>query len=158
MVTFSLFSKKLQLAKIKYSAFDRKLLVTFLAIKNFKHLLEGQPICVYTDHKPQTFAVKSANQNYTKQQAWHLSFISEFTTDLCHIAGKNNLVADALSCMPIDSVSTVSMINYISTRQKNWNILKNCYNFFNSWLIIIKLHMYVLYLFAINMSEYKLQL
>ena len=31
-------------------------------------------------------------------------------------------------------------------------------NFFNSWLIIIKLHMYVLYLFAINMSEYKLQL
>ena len=35
---------------------------------------------------------------------------------------------------------------------KNENILKNCYNFFNSWLIIIKLHMYVLYLFAINMN------
>ena len=31
------------------------------------------------------------------RQTRHLSFVSEFTTDVQHIAGKNNVVADALS-------------------------------------------------------------
>ena len=46
------FSKKLSPAEIKYSAFDRELLGVFLAIKHFRHLLEGRHFTIWTDHKP----------------------------------------------------------------------------------------------------------
>ena len=38
-------------------------------------------------------------------QARHLAFISSFTTDVCHVEGKRNAVADALSRVEIDAVS-----------------------------------------------------
>ena len=45
------FSKKLTPAEVKYSAFDRELLAVFLAVKHFRHMLEGRPFTVWTDHK-----------------------------------------------------------------------------------------------------------
>ena len=68
-----------------------------MAIKHFKNLLEGQQFHVYTDHKPLTFAIASNNDKHTKRQVRQLSFIAEYTTELRHISGKNNVVADTLS-------------------------------------------------------------
>jgi len=48
-LTFS--SKKLSPAETKYSAFDRELLVIYLAIKHFKHMFEAKTFVIYTDHK-----------------------------------------------------------------------------------------------------------
>ena len=48
----SFFSKKLTDAEKKYSTFDRELLAVFLAIKQFRHILEGRCFTVFTDHKP----------------------------------------------------------------------------------------------------------
>lgn len=90
------FSRKLSTAEQKYSAFDRELLSVYLAIKHFRHFLEGRPFTVFTDHKPLTFAFASAAER-SPRQTRHLSFIAEFTTDVRHIKGKNNIVADALS-------------------------------------------------------------
>ena len=42
---------------MKYSAFDRELLTCYDAIWHFRHLLEGQPFHLLTDHKPLTFAL-----------------------------------------------------------------------------------------------------
>ena len=36
-------------------------------------------------------------ESWTAQQTWHLSYISEFTSDIRHVSGKQNVVADALS-------------------------------------------------------------
>ena len=90
------FSRKLSPAEMKYAAFDRELLAVFCAIKHFRHFLEGRPFTAFTDHKPLTNAIDSATER-SPRQTRHLSFISEFTTDLQHVAGKHNVVADALS-------------------------------------------------------------
>jgi hypothetical protein len=48
------FSKKLDPAQQKYSAFDRELFAVYAGIRHFRHLLEGRKFAVYTDHKPLT--------------------------------------------------------------------------------------------------------
>ena len=53
------FSRKLSKAEKKYSTFDRELLAIFLAIKHFRHFVEGRAFTIYTDHKPLTFAFSS---------------------------------------------------------------------------------------------------
>ena len=93
------FSKKLTPAEVKYSAFDRELLGVFLSIKHFRHLLEGRRFTVWTDHKPLCGALNSSAEK-SPRQTRHLSYISEFTTDIRHVAGEANVVADLLSRSP----------------------------------------------------------
>ena len=50
------FSWKLSPAETRYSTFDCKLLVVYLAIKHFRHSIEGRQFFIITDHKPLTFA------------------------------------------------------------------------------------------------------
>ena len=80
------FSRKLSTAKRKYSAFDRELLAIYLAIKHFRHFVEGRPFTIYTDHKPLTFAFASTTER-SPRQTRHLSFVAEFSTDVRHIEG-----------------------------------------------------------------------
>ncbi len=51
------FSKKPQPSETRYSAFDCKLLATYLAIKPFRHFVEGRSFHILTDHKPLTYAL-----------------------------------------------------------------------------------------------------
>ncbi|GFO32837.1 Gag Pol polyprotein [Plakobranchus ocellatus] len=95
-VPLAFFSRKLSDAEKKYSAFDRELLASYSAIKHFRHFLKGRPFTLYTDHKPLTFALSSETDR-SPRQTRHLAFIAEFTTDIRHIKGKFNVVADALS-------------------------------------------------------------
>lgn len=48
------FSKRLQPAETRYSAFGKELLAVYLSVRHFRGMLEGQTFCVYTDHKPLT--------------------------------------------------------------------------------------------------------
>lgn len=93
------FSSTLRPAETRYSTFDRELLAMYLAVKHFRHFLEGRPFSIYTDHKPLTFAMR-AHSDYTPRQTRHLGYISEFSTDLRHLSGKDNAAADALSRNP----------------------------------------------------------
>ena len=93
----SFFSKKLQPAETRYSTFDRELLAIYLAIKHFRYFLEGRTFHVLTDHKPLTFAFNARADRHTPRQCRHLDYISQFTTDLRHVRGVDNSVADALS-------------------------------------------------------------
>ena len=99
------FSRKLSSAEQKYSAFDKELLSAYLAVKHFRHFLEGRNFVIFTDHKPLTFALSSKTEK-SPRQSRHLSFIAEFTSDVRHIGGKDNVVADALSrCSTLSSVA-----------------------------------------------------
>lgn len=91
------FSRKLSPSQIKYSPYDRELLAIYEAIKYFRHMLEARHFTVYTDHKPISFAFHERKQNCSPRQFRHLDFIAQFTTDIRHISGKNNVVADTLS-------------------------------------------------------------
>lgn len=92
----SFFSKKFKHAETKYSSFDRELLAIYLAIKYFRYFVEGRDFTVFTDHKPLTFAIKSKTER-SPRQTTHLEYIAQFTNDIRHISGKENVVADYLS-------------------------------------------------------------
>lgn len=90
------YSKKLTPCESKYSTFDRELLAIYLNIKHFRYLLEGRIFIVYTDHKPLIFALTSKTER-SPRQTRHLEYISQFTSDIRHISGDTNIVADTLS-------------------------------------------------------------
>jgi cleavage and polyadenylation specificity factor subunit 1 len=94
------FSQKLSPAESRYSAFDRELLACVAGIKHFRYLLEGRRWVLYTDHKPLTFALSKVSEPWTARQARHLSYVAEYTSDIRHVAGKQNVVADMLSRPP----------------------------------------------------------
>ena len=100
------FSKQLRPPERKYSAFDRELLSLYLGIRHFRYFLEGREFVVFTDHKPLTFCMSKISDLWTNRQQRHLSFISEFTTDIRHVSGKDNIVADALSRATINALHT----------------------------------------------------
>ena len=91
------FSRKLRPPETRYSTFDRELLAVYLAIKHFRHFVEGREFYVLTDHKPLTFALSTNSDKYTPRQVRHLDYISQFTGDIRHVKGMDNTVADALS-------------------------------------------------------------
>jgi hypothetical protein len=51
------FSKNLEPAQTRYSAFDRELWACFSGIRHFRHMLEGRKFILFTDHKPLTQAL-----------------------------------------------------------------------------------------------------
>ena len=94
------FSQKLEPAQTRYSAFDRELFACVAGIRHFRWILEGRRFCLFTDHKPLTFALLKVSEPWTPRQSRHLSFITEFTTDIRHLSGVDNVVADTLSRPP----------------------------------------------------------
>ena len=99
------FSRKLSPAETRYSTFDRELLAVYLAIKHFRHIIEGRQFFVITDHKPLTFALASQSKNHSPRQIRHLDFISQFTSDIRFLRGTSNTAADALSRVEVDALS-----------------------------------------------------
>jgi len=91
------FSVKLDSTQRKYSTFDRELLAIYLAIRHFRWCMEGRPLRVLTDHKPLTFAIHRQSDAWSARQQRQLSFMAEYTSDVQHVAGEKNVVADALS-------------------------------------------------------------
>ena len=104
------FSKKLTSTEMRYSTFDRELLAVHAANKHFRHFMEGRTFHVLTDHKPLLFALKSHSSNHSPRQDRQLDFIAQFTSDIRHIKGEDNSVADALSRQwGIDALSVVGV-------------------------------------------------
>ncbi len=97
------FSRKLRSSEREYSTFDRELLGIHLGIRHFRYFLEGRPFAVFTDHKPLILAMAKISEPWSGRQGRQLAAISEYTTDIRHVAGKSNLVADALSRAPSDT-------------------------------------------------------
>jgi len=73
------------------------LLAAVLAVRNFRWALEGRQFYIQTDHKPLTQAILRLSDPWTARQQRHLAYLAEYTSDLRHLTGKENSVADALS-------------------------------------------------------------
>ena len=100
----SFFSRQLKSNEAKYSAFDRELLAVHLGVRHFRCFLDGRTFTIFTDHKPLTFAMAKVSEPWSARQQRQLAAISEFSTDIQHVAGKHNSVADALSRASINSI------------------------------------------------------
>jgi hypothetical protein len=67
------FSKKLEPAQMRYSAFDRELFACVTGIRHFRYMLEGRPFTIYTNHKPLTFALGKVSEPWMAMQSRQLS-------------------------------------------------------------------------------------
>ncbi|KER23481.1 hypothetical protein T265_08645 [Opisthorchis viverrini] len=94
----------MQAAQTRYSTFGRELLAIYLAIRHFRHLLEGRSFTIQTDHKPLTYAFNAKPDRYSPREIRHLDYISQFTTDIRYTPGSDNVVADALSRPDINAL------------------------------------------------------
>lgn len=116
----SFFSEKLTKTQTNYSTFSRELLAVDLAIKQFRHILEGRNFAIYTDHKSLIYAMNCSTDKYTPAENRYLDFISQYTTDLRHIKGQQNIVADALSHTDITAITDDTLSHdLISDEQKS---------------------------------------
>ncbi|GBN26483.1 hypothetical protein AVEN_61557-1 [Araneus ventricosus] len=58
------------------------------------------PLClqtIYCDHKPLLFAFCQKTDKFSPRQSISLEFLAQFSTDIRHVSGDSNAVADAFS-------------------------------------------------------------
>ena len=109
----SFFSVKLSKSQRKWSTYDRELFAIYSSIKRFRHMVEGLDFSVFTDHKPLTFAfLPRQDDSSSPRQARHKDFIAQFTTDIRHVKGEENVIADALSRVEIDAITNGDHLDF----------------------------------------------
>jgi hypothetical protein len=86
------YSRKLNPAQSRYTTTERELLSIVETLKEFRNILLGQQIKIYTDHKNLTHK----NFNTERVLRWRL-ILEEYNPELIYIKRENNVVADALS-------------------------------------------------------------
>lgn len=91
------YSKRMNETQMKYSTYDRELLAVYQAVKHFKYMIEGRECIIYTDHKPIIYAFSQKSDKATNKQLRQLYYIGQYTTDIRHIKGSENIIADMLS-------------------------------------------------------------
>jgi hypothetical protein len=96
-ITF--FSKKLSETKQKYSVTEIELLAIVETLKEFKGMLWGQDIKVYTDHKNLTRDALGLTSD--RVYCWRL-LLEKYAPEIIYIKGIHNTVADAISQLEYD--------------------------------------------------------
>ena len=86
------YSRKLADAQKRYTTTERELLSIVETLKEFRNILFGQKIRIFTDHQNLTYK----NFNTDRVMRWRL-LIEEYGPELVYIKGEHNVVADALS-------------------------------------------------------------
>ena len=79
-------------AQQNYTTTEKELLSMVATLKDFRNILLGHQITVYTDHKNLTYK----KFNTERVMRWRL-ILEEFGLELKYIKGENNVVAGALS-------------------------------------------------------------
>lgn len=88
------FSKKLSKTEENYPTYDRELLAIYRSIEHFEYFLEGREFEVQCDHKPLIFAFTTKSKRVIPRRTAQLHYISQYTTNIRFVAGKNNVVPD----------------------------------------------------------------
>ncbi|KAJ8367196.1 hypothetical protein AAFF_G00324390 [Aldrovandia affinis] len=94
--------QKLAVAKAEFDSMER---LGIVPVRHFRFLLEGRTFMAFVDHKPLALAMAMVKEPWSARQQRQLAFVSEFTTDIQHVAGKDNVVADCLSRSIVDAVN-----------------------------------------------------
>jgi len=90
------YSRKLNDAQTRYTTTERELLSIVETLKEYRNILLGHQIEVFTDHKNLVFK----HFNTERVMRWRL-ILEEFGPKLTYIKGEHNIVADTLSRMEL---------------------------------------------------------
>ena len=92
----SYFSRKFNTYQLNYSVIENEALALVWTLQHFEVYVDsGSPLVVYTDHNPLVFLHSLSCPN-RRLMSWFL-FLQSYSLDICHVKGKDNIVADALS-------------------------------------------------------------
>ena len=133
------YSRKLQPAQRQCTTTERELLSIIKTLKEFKNILLGQQIVVYTDHKNHTYK----NFNTECVMRWRI-LIEEFGPTIEYIKGPKNIVADALS-----------RLNLVSSPSNNQD-MANCYGLNIKMIYQVMLFRSPINLSIVNKTKIKL--
>ena len=89
------YSRNMNSAQQNYTTTEKEILSIVATLKEFRNILLGHQIAVYTGHKHLTYKYF----NTERVMRWRL-ILKEFGPELKYIKGENNIVADALSLLP----------------------------------------------------------
>lgn len=132
------YSEKFNDAQKKYSTFGRELTAMKMAVQYFRHFLEGRSFTIFTDHRPLTHAITTTSSSRLPHEERYLRFVAEFTTDIRHISGVDNVVADALS--RVDAVQCTIDFEQLAKDQENDVELENLVKSPTSSLKLVQKH------------------
>ena len=109
------YSRKLSPAQRNYTVAEKELLSIVETFKEFRTILLGQKLKVYTDHL-NLLCKAHANQRVTR---WRL-LLEEYGPELIYLPGKKNVVADALSRLErsVENESTLDTTEALKEAQR----------------------------------------
>ena len=84
-------------------------------------MLEGRNFSIFTDQKPLTSAFFKAKDPISNRQRNELNFISEFCTEVAHVSGLQNILADTLSRQH-SMEQEIAVVNTIAHRLTDLNL------------------------------------
>jgi hypothetical protein len=95
------YSCKLMDAQQRYTIIELELLSIVKTLREYRTILLGRLINMYTDHKNLSF------DNFTSDRVrrWRL-IIEEYGPCIVYLPGSNNIIADALSCLPTSNTTS----------------------------------------------------
>ena len=127
----SFFSKTFSETQRRWSTSDKEMYSIYFGVRNLHHFLAGRNFTILSDHDALRHDEKPSHS--AKVNRWKLH-LSEYDFKIKHVAGVDNVVADALSrCLVTDSnvdmdidtsdliVSLAAMRNISSTKD-SWNL------------------------------------
>ena len=91
------YSRKLNSAQLNYTTTERELLAIVETLKEFRNILLGQEIKVWTDHQNLTYKTF----NTERVMRWRM-IAEQYGATLHYIKGEKNIVADALSRLGLE--------------------------------------------------------
>jgi hypothetical protein len=109
------FSQKLSVAQHKYSITEIELLAIVETLKEFKGMLWGQPIKVFTDHKNLMRDALGLTLNQVYQ--WRL-LLEEYGPEIVYIKGIHNTIADAISRLEYDPSVNQAAVSHDKSQGK----------------------------------------
>ena len=93
------YSRKFSSAECNYTTREQELLAIKECLRTWRHYVQGIPIQVHTDHDSLRFI--NTQENLTGRLARWFEFFQEYLiTEIKHVKGVENVVADALSRRP----------------------------------------------------------
>ena len=103
-------SKHFKKEQVRWSTFERELYAVQQGLRHFRSEVEGRHVVVWTDHQPLVYAVKAESLPHLDKCHRQLIEIAQYTTDVRHLPGKINVVADTLSRQPPMEVEAVQQV------------------------------------------------
>ncbi|GBO00730.1 hypothetical protein AVEN_263607-1 [Araneus ventricosus] len=82
---------------------------------------EGREFQIYTDQKPLTYAFKQNPDKCSPRQLRYIDFISQYSTDIRHVQGSKNVVADSLSGIELNSITKSPFLNFSELAKSQQN-------------------------------------